>query len=165
MRRITMWLAVSVAALVLLFTYRTSTGGTRIPTTAVTGAPASVVSADSGNRALTVNGPAIRTRWGPVQVQLHITGQRITDVGVLQQPTGSAMDQAINAYALPTLRAQALAAQSAHIHGVSGATVTTTGYVQSLQAAIDAAHFTGTPTGPQPSAPPAPPNLHADEDD
>jgi uncharacterized protein with FMN-binding domain len=41
------------------------------------------------------------------------------------------------------LRAQVLAAQSAKIDGVSGATFTTDGYVTSLQSALDAAGFTG----------------------
>ena len=45
--------------------------------------------------------------------------------------------------AAPTLRREALAAQSAKIDTVSGATYTSEGYRQSLQAAIDAAHAAG----------------------
>jgi uncharacterized protein with FMN-binding domain len=44
-------------------------------------------------------------------------------------------------YALPQLREQVLHARSARIDGVGGATVTSGGYVESLQAALDAAHF------------------------
>jgi len=36
-----------------------------------------------------------------------------------------------------------LQAQSANVDGVSGATVTSDGYRQSLQSALDTAHFTG----------------------
>jgi len=61
-------------------------------------------------------------------------------VRVLQRPTGSSRDDQINGYALPELRQQALQAQSARIDGVSGATVTSDGYRESLQAALDAAH-------------------------
>ena len=70
-----------------------------------------------------------------------MTGGRITDVSVLQVPDGNGRDQEINAYALPVLREETLAAQSAHIDTVSGATVTSDGYRESLQAALDAAHL------------------------
>jgi uncharacterized protein with FMN-binding domain len=57
------------------------------------------------------------------------------------RPTGSDRDDQINGYALPQLREQVLHARSARIDGVGGATVTSGGYVESLQAALDAAHF------------------------
>ena len=168
MRKITLWLTVTVAVLVLLFSYRTSTGGSRLGTVAVApGAPAGVVAGGgtTTSRTMTVNGTAAQTQWGPVQVQIKIVAGRIADVVVLRHPTGSGMSQAVNSFALPQLRAQVLAAQSAHINGVSGATVTTGGYKQSLQAAISAAHFQGTPTGAVPPARPIPPSLAGDHDD
>ena len=45
-----------------------------------------------------------QTRWGPVQVQVRISAGQITDVGVLQQPSGSDNDAEINGYALPKLK-------------------------------------------------------------
>ena len=90
-----------------------------------------------------VNGAVARTRWGPLQVQVQITSRRIVDVRVLQQPNGNRTDAEINSYALPQLREQVLQAQSANVDGVSGATVTSDGYRQSLQSALDTAHFTG----------------------
>ena len=57
----------------------------------------------------------------------------------MQYPNGNGRDQEINAYALPVLAQEALAAQSADIDHVCGATVTSDGYVQSLQSAIDKA--------------------------
>ena len=88
-----------------------------------------------------VNGTVAQTRWGPVQVQVTIAGGRITDVKTLQQPNGNFRDQEINSYAVPQLREEVLSAQSANIDTVSGATVTSNGYISSLQAALDAAHF------------------------
>jgi uncharacterized protein with FMN-binding domain len=82
-----------------------------------------------------------QTVWGPVQVQVRITGRKITDVTTLIYPTGTERDQEINSYALPRLRRQALTVQSAQIDGVSGATYTSDGYRRSLQAALDSAHF------------------------
>ena len=63
----------------------------------------------------------------------------ITDVSVLQYPNGKGRDAEINSYALPTLIQETLDQQSAQIDMVSGATVTSTGYVQSLQSALDQA--------------------------
>ena len=88
-----------------------------------------------------MNGTVVQTRWGPVQVQVTIAGGRITDVAALQVPDGNFRDQQINSYAVPRLREEVLSAQSAQIDTVSGATVTSDGYIGSLQAALDAAHF------------------------
>ena len=56
-------------------------------------------------------------------------------------PDGNARDAQINAYALPVLAQEVVAAQSAQIDHVSGATVTSDGYVASLQSAIDQANL------------------------
>jgi uncharacterized protein with FMN-binding domain len=68
-----------------------------------------------------------------------VDGGVITDVTPLQYPTGNSTDDQINGYALPILIDQTMQAQSANIDMVSGATVTSTGYIQSLQAALDQA--------------------------
>lgn len=81
------------------------------------------------------------TRYGDIQVEVTITGGKITDVEPLTYPDQDPRDQQINADALPQLQAQVLAAQSADIAGVGGATYTTQGYISSLQSALDAANF------------------------
>jgi uncharacterized protein with FMN-binding domain len=151
-RRITLFIVSTVASLVLLFSYHTSRGPSAPTAVAAGPGPVGIVSdgapaATSGSAAapatktLTVNGIVAQTRWGPVQVQVTITSGKITDVKALQIPDGNDRDQEINSYALPQLRDQVIAAQSANIDGVSGATVTSRGYQQSLQAALDTAHF------------------------
>ncbi|MEU4215735.1 FMN-binding protein [Actinoplanes sp. NPDC026623] len=144
MRRITLLIVSTLAALVLLFSYRTSTEGSLPGAVSAAAAPGVVPDAtSSGSPAAgttTVNGTAVQTRWGPVQVQITIAGQEITEVRALQRPTGNSRDDQINGYALPKLRQQVLQAQSARIDGVSGATVTSDGYRESLQAALDAVH-------------------------
>jgi uncharacterized protein with FMN-binding domain len=87
----------------------------------------------------TYTGSVAQTRWGPVQVQIMVASDKITKVTVLQQPNGNPRDTEINDYALPILVQDTLNAQSTKIDMVSGATVTSTGYVASLQAAIDEA--------------------------
>ncbi|MFC9281525.1 FMN-binding protein [Streptomyces collinus] len=86
-----------------------------------------------------VTGDTVRTRWGPVQVRVTIKGGRLTEVTAVQYPQDNPRDQEINSYALPQLRREVLAAQSADIDMVSGATYTSTGYRQSLQSALDSA--------------------------
>ena len=93
------------------------------------------------------------TRYGVVQVQVVITDGAITDVTALEYPQTDRKDIQINNRALPLLKAQVLAAQSAKIDGVSGATFTTDGYVTSLQSALDAAGFAiVAPRSPEPDA-------------
>jgi len=87
----------------------------------------------------TIEGTAIDTRWGTVQVQVTIAGGAITDVTALQLPSGDHHSADISTRVEPVLRSSALAAQSAEIDVVSGATYTSIAYAQSLQAALDAA--------------------------
>jgi uncharacterized protein with FMN-binding domain len=87
----------------------------------------------------TVTGSVASTRWGPVQVELTVANGSITDVSVVQYPSGNGRDQEINARALPVLIQETLDAQNAKIDMVSGATVTSDGYLESLQSALDKA--------------------------
>jgi major membrane immunogen (membrane-anchored lipoprotein) len=72
-------------------------------------------------------------------VKIIVQGGKLTKVTILQQPSGNSRDAEINSRALPVLISESLSAQNANIDMVSGATVTSGGYVQSLQAALDGA--------------------------
>jgi uncharacterized protein with FMN-binding domain len=74
-----------------------------------------------------------------MQVQLTLTGKRISNVNVLQHTDTGAMSNEIDSAALPKLTSETLAAQSARIDAVSGASYTSSGYIQSLQSALDKA--------------------------
>lgn len=89
----------------------------------------------------TVDGAVVGTQYGSVQVRVNFTGKKITNVHALQLTDSSGTSVAISAGAAPVLRHEALAAQSAQIDVVSGATYTSEAYQQSLQSAIDAAHL------------------------
>jgi uncharacterized protein with FMN-binding domain len=152
MRRITLWLLSTVAALVLLFSYRTSIIGANATTAAATTSSddSTTTTASGGSDsqssstssvATTYEGSVAQTRWGPVQVTITVTDGKITSVAVPTYPNSNGKDKAINAHALPILKQETLAAQSADIDTVSGATVTSRGYTQSLQAALDTAHL------------------------
>jgi len=81
-----------------------------------------------------VSGPAVNTSEGTVQVQVTLQGTKITDIKALRAPNSNPTRMA-----LPLLKQSALKAQSADIDTVSGATATSEGYKQSLQAALDGA--------------------------
>ena len=86
-----------------------------------------------------MTGDAIDTRYGAVQVQITVTNGKLTAVNAVQYPQQERKDQEINAYAIPVLAKEALAAGSAKIDIVSGATYTSDGYANSLQSALDKA--------------------------
>lgn len=92
----------------------------------------------AGSSAGSVTGTAAQTRYGPVQVQLDVSGSRITNVTVLQYPD-SGRDLQISQYSLPQLIRQTLDSQGSSVSMVSGATYTSQGYLTSLQSALDQA--------------------------
>lgn len=102
-------------------------------------APTQAAPAASGLADGTYTGSAANTRFGPVQVQITVSGGVVTDVQVPAYPSENGRDQQINSRAVPILMKETLAAQSADIDMVSGATYTSTGYRSSLQAALDEA--------------------------
>jgi uncharacterized protein with FMN-binding domain len=138
-RRIALWFIGTVAVVTLLFSYHTSTSGTTpVASETVVAAPAAPA-APQRAAAATFTGSVAQTRWGPVQVTITVAGGRITAVDVPQYPDGNRRDQEINAEALPILTQNTLDNQSADIDMISGATVTSDGYVRSLQSALDQA--------------------------
>jgi uncharacterized protein with FMN-binding domain len=88
----------------------------------------------------TVNGAAEDTPYGPVQVQITLSGGRITQADAIVYPQGTGRDQQINSRAIPQLNSETLQAQSAQINSVSGASYTSDAYIRSLQSALDSAH-------------------------
>ena len=162
MKKIVIAVMSTISGLVLLFSYHTSTNSKAATTTAPdepgseteptatasptpnSGAATSTPSASAGAPASgsgTFTGDAVDTRWGPVQVRIVVKDGRITSAEAVEYPTQNPRDQQINAYAIPQLNADVVAAQSANIDAVSGATVTSDGYLSSLQSTIDQANL------------------------
>ncbi|MGJ5750299.1 FMN-binding protein [Streptomyces puniciscabiei] len=151
LRRIVLASAATVSGMVLLLSLKPhtspvlATADTKSPSVSSSSAPSSGSGSSSGSSSSTktgsrtATGDTVQTRWGPVQVRVTIVSGRLTDVTAVQYPSDNPRDQEINSYALPQLRREALAAQSADIDMVSGATYTSTGYKQSLQSALDSA--------------------------
>lgn len=76
-------------------------------------------------------------RYGTVQVKITVQNGKITDAVIVQAPSGSS--DSYTQRVVPKLREQTIAAQSANIQGVSGASFTSYGWFQSLASAISKA--------------------------
>lgn len=145
MRRAAIALVLTAAGLVPLLRYHPSVATVSSAASTPSGSsgggnttsasPPSSPSGTGGTR--TVAGSEVETEFGPYRVQATFNGSTITDVQVIETPSDR-RSQRIAEAAAPTLRQEALQAQSAKIDTVSGATATSEAYAQSLQAAIDA---------------------------
>lgn len=119
-----------------------SSSGTTTSTAAT--APAPSPTADpvaTGPADGTYTGSVVNTRFGTVQVSVTLAGGSITDVTALKLTDEDGRSVQISNRAAPILREEVLAAQSADVSTVSGATYTTEGYLTSLQSALDQAGF------------------------
>ncbi len=123
----------------------TSSSGTGSGTSSSGTGPGTTSSGTSGSGSpsstKTYDGDTVQTRWGPVQVRITVQGGKITASEAIVYPDGNRQDAEINSVALPVLSQEAVQQQSAGIDMVSGATVTSEGYLSSLQSAIDQAHL------------------------
>jgi uncharacterized protein with FMN-binding domain len=156
LRRIILAICATAVGLVLLLSFKSHTQsavpgsspagalGTPTPGTASAGtgsgtaAPGASASGDgSAAKGTTVTGAAWPTIYGPVQVRITVSGGKVTTATATEYPTETPRDSQINAFAIPQLNSETVAAGSAQIDTVSGATYTSQGYIGSLQNALD----------------------------
>jgi uncharacterized protein with FMN-binding domain len=144
MKRVIFSAAATVTGLVALLNFKTqpaTTAASPSPTnsspntTAATSRGAATATAATTGTS-TVTGAAAQTRYGPVQVRVTITNGKIASVQAVEYPTDRPKDVQINSYAVPLLDKEAVAANSAKIDTISGATYTSTGFKTSLQSAL-----------------------------
>ena len=158
MRRTLFAVSSTIAGLVMLLSFKTQAPAVTTPPAAIgtpdtgggpadpTAAPTASGGTAAGGTASggtasggTFTGDAADTRWGPVQVQITVANGAVTAVTAVDYPQNNQRDVEINQFAIPQLDREATAARSATIDTVSGATVTSNGYIQSLQSALDKA--------------------------
>lgn len=84
-------------------------------------------------------GPAVQTPYGIVQVAVNVSGGHILSVKLPRLTAFDSTSQMINSQAAPILVHETISAQSGRINTISGATYTSEGYLQSLQAALNKA--------------------------
>jgi uncharacterized protein with FMN-binding domain len=127
-------LVLSAVGLIPVWRYEPSLGTATTEAAAPASTPSeSSAASGSGSGSTVVKGSTVQTDKGPVQVEVTFQGSKIASVKMLQQPNHPQTTAAV-----PKLIAGTLEAQSADIDTVSGATLTSNGYKESLQAAIDA---------------------------
>ncbi|WP_190972758.1 FMN-binding protein [Bifidobacterium tissieri] len=77
--------------------------------------------------------------YGEVQLQVVVKDGKITSVNAITYPNHTDRSRSISAQAIPELAERAISKQSSDIQFVSGATETSTAFVNSLQDAINQA--------------------------
>jgi uncharacterized protein with FMN-binding domain len=87
----------------------------------------------------TYTGSEANAFYGTIQVQATISGGKLTDVQFLQYPNDRPNSVSVNQQAMPLLKQEAIAAQSAQVDAVTGATDTSQAFVQSLGSALSQA--------------------------
>jgi uncharacterized protein with FMN-binding domain len=118
-----------------------TTGTTATPSTsagsATTGASTTKTTSSSGSyKDGTYTGTTVTHRYGSVTVAVTISGGKITNVTANTATDGDRRSESINSQAIPIMKSEVLAADSAKVSTVSGATYTTTAYLTSLQSAL-----------------------------
>jgi uncharacterized protein with FMN-binding domain len=100
--------------------------------------PKSSPKAQAGSsKTRTVTGPAVNYNYGVLSVSVTVSGRKITKVGIASlDDGGQPQSQFIDQQAIPVLEQETMQAQSASIQSVSGASYTSAGFQQSLQAAL-----------------------------
>lgn len=111
-------------------------GGTALGSASSGGSVRGASTTTAGTR--TYDGTLVNMRYGTVQVEITVSGGKVVAVTALALPVGG-RSGAISDYVGPILSSEAVAAGSASIDLVSGATYTSEAYAQSLQAALDQA--------------------------
>lgn len=104
------------------------------PTPTVTPPPPAVAAGQYKDGEYT--GPGVDAYWGLVQVKAIVQNGKITDVQFLQYPSDRRTSQRINSIAMPYLQTEAIQAQNANVDLISGATLTSEAFAESLQAAL-----------------------------
>lgn len=155
MRRYQIVLGATALGLAGVLSYHTVSGGNGV----VLGTPAGSGSVSSGSPSGSSTSPAGSSstststraasevhradgteeeyRYGILELQVTVTGRRITTVEPVVEEATDPRSAQINGQALPLLRQEALEVQSADIDGVSGASYTSAAYQASLQSALD----------------------------
>jgi uncharacterized protein with FMN-binding domain len=115
----------------------TSTSTSSGATTSGSSSTTSTSVASSSQTTKTATGTVEQYPYGQLSVTVSEKDGRITDVEVASLSEDDPHSVEVDDQAIPQLRQEVLAADSANIDGVSGATYTSQAYQQSVQSALD----------------------------
>jgi uncharacterized protein with FMN-binding domain len=141
MRRLALLIAATAAVVALVVTLRPHDrpAASRPPVLSPSGSATASATTEPlpRYRSGTATGKSARTDYGNVQVRVTVADHRIVKVEALELPHGNPTDVQLSKPAARTLERWVVHAQSADVDTVSGATYTSTGYLTSLQSALD----------------------------
>lgn len=81
-------------------------------------------------------GNSANAYYGNIQVQVDILNGKIQDITFLQYPKVAQNSVWLNEGAMPKLKTETIVAQSAMVDGVTGASLTSAAYIESLSSAL-----------------------------
>ena len=87
----------------------------------------------------TFDGGVYDAYFGPVQVEITVQGGKLVSCKATQYPNHRSTSVSINRQALPMLEREVVSVQSARVHMISGATLTSRAYIASLVEAVQQA--------------------------
>jgi uncharacterized protein with FMN-binding domain len=134
-RKITAFIMAALAAIPAVNAWAASHGSTQATKTST--------KSKTSAKTKKYTGPLVDMRWGPVQAIIYVKSKKITKVSIVTNPENF-RSQFIDQQAVPLLQQETLQSQNANIDDISGATMTSEAYVQSLASALKKAHL---PTG------------------
>jgi uncharacterized protein with FMN-binding domain len=144
MRRLPLVLAGTVSGTAGVLAFHAHSPAVTTATATATATPAATAASSgssSSGASDTATGDAVDTQYGAAQVRVTVVDGKITKIEALQLQGNEPRSVEISSSAEPVLQQVALAAQSADIDAVSGATFTSASYAQSLQSALDKLGF------------------------
>jgi uncharacterized protein with FMN-binding domain len=109
------------------------------PTPALQPATSTAAADNGGLKDGTYTGSSENAYYGRVQVKVTVASHRIAAVDVLDYPKDRRTSRYINSQALPLLQQEVIAANSANVDTISGATLTSEAYLRSLNRALSQA--------------------------
>jgi uncharacterized protein with FMN-binding domain len=112
---------------------------TALPPASPTSVPPPTAKPNGQYKDGTFTGTEVDAYWGLVRVKAVIRSGKIAEVQFLEYPSDRRTSQRINNVAMPYLKTEAIQVQNANVDIISGATLTSEAFAQSLQAALDSA--------------------------
>ncbi len=110
-----------------------------VPTRTAPPPPTAVARSASPYKDGTYTGPEVDAQWGLVQVQAVVQNGKLTNVRILEYPNDRRTSVRINTQVIPYLQREAIQAQDANVDLITGATLTSEAFAESLQGALNAA--------------------------
>ena len=86
-----------------------------------------------------IPGPSASAYYGNVQLKVTIKNGQVVGFSLLDYPRHTSTSEAINRQALPMLAQEVLTAQSGSVNIISGATLSSEAFAQSVSGALAAA--------------------------